>query len=135
MAAPRRRQSCCSSFHSSSSRSYTVLTDGRGGGSLELIADIRKTFDSQFGVDADIRLRGDAPILILFGPSGAGKTTVLRCIAGLEPLTSGRIVFGGEDWTSTPPQKRSVGYVFQEYALFPHLDVEANIAYGLHGLD
>src|SRR6266704_658916 len=60
-----------------------------------------------------------ASTTILFGPSGAGKTTVLRCIAGLEKLDAGRIVFDGQDWTNVPPQKRSIGYLFQDYALFP----------------
>jgi len=101
---------------------------------LELIAEIRKRFDSRFSVEAALYLRGDAPIGILFGPSGAGKTTVLRCIAGLETMKDGRIVFDGQAWTNIPPQQRPVGYVFQEYALFPHLDVESNIAYGLKRL-
>jgi molybdate transport system ATP-binding protein len=100
---------------------------------MELTAEIRKSFDSRFRVEADIRLRGEAPILILFGPSGAGKTTVLRCIAGLESLTSGRILVDGADWSNVPPQRRPVGYLFQEYALFPHLSVEKNVAYGARG--
>jgi molybdate transport system ATP-binding protein len=102
---------------------------------LELIAEIRKSFDNRFRVEADIRVHGEAPVLILFGPSGAGKTTVLRCVAGLEALDGGRIVFDGQDWMRVPPQQRPVGYVFQEYAIFPHLDVEANIAYGIRRLD
>jgi len=102
--------------------------------SLELIAEIRKNFDDRFRIDAEIRIAGTAPTVILFGPSGAGKTSVLRCIAGLEPVTSGRILLNGRDWTNLPPQRRPIGYVFQEYALFPHLTVESNIAYGLRRL-
>ena len=106
---------------------------------MELIADIRKSFASGFRIEADLRLdssaSGDAPVLILFGPSGAGKTSILRCIAGLDRLNSGRILFDGHDWTSTPPQGRPFGYVFQQPALFPHLDVNSNIQYGLRGFD
>jgi len=101
---------------------------------LELIADIRKAFDAGFTVEADLRIRGEAPIVVLFGPSGAGKTTVLRCIAGLESMIGGHVTFNGQSWNGVPPQKRPVGYVFQDYALFPHLDVESNIAFGLRRL-
>ena len=67
----------------------------------------------------------------LLGPSGCGKTTLLRIIAGLEPPSSGTIVIDGTDITSFPPQKRNVGIVFQNYALFPHMSVFENVAYGL----
>jgi molybdate transport system ATP-binding protein len=97
---------------------------------LLLTADIVKQFEGGPRIEASIRIADAAAITILFGPSGAGKTTVLRCIAGLEPLTAGRIIFGGEDYTKTPPQRRPVGYLFQDYALFPHLRVRDNIAYG-----
>jgi len=76
---------------------------------------------------------------VLLGASGCGKTTLLRAIAGFETCSEGRIelagtlVDGGEPRTHVPPEKRSVGIVFQEYALFPHLDVEANVAYGVRG--
>ncbi len=96
-----------------------------------LIADIARHFEGGPQVEASIRITDAASVTILFGPSGAGKTTVLRCIAGLERLTAGRIVFDGIDWTNVPPQKRSVGYLFQEYALFPHLRVRDNIGYGV----
>jgi len=62
----------------------------------------------------------------LVGPSGAGKSSVLRVAAGLAP---GRVTYDGEDWTHLPPERRSIGFVFQDYALFPHLDVRDNIAY------
>src|SRR5215510_1062293 len=99
------------------------------GGSLLLTADIVKQFDGGPRVEASIRIQDASSITILFGPSGAGKTTVLRCIAGLETLTSGRIVFEGEEWTHMPPQRRPAGYLFQDYALFPHLRVRDNIGY------
>jgi iron(III) transport system ATP-binding protein len=67
----------------------------------------------------------------LLGPSGCGKTTLLRMIAGLEPPSSGTIAMDGVDITSYPPQKRNVGIVFQNYALFPHMSVYENVAYGL----
>ncbi len=85
-------------------------------------------------------LRALAPIEIeiregeffsLLGPSGCGKTTLLRMIAGLEPPSTGTIVVDGVDITSFPPQKRNVGIVFQNYALFPHMSVFENVAYGL----
>ena len=96
-----------------------------------LTADVVKQFDGGPRVEASIRIRDAASITILFGPSGAGKTTVLRCIAGLESLSSGRIIFDGEDWTAIPPQRRPVGYLFQDYALFPHLRVRQNIGYAV----
>lgn len=69
--------------------------------------------------------------LTLLGPSGCGKTTTLRIIAGLERPTSGRVFLEGADVTSLPPEKRHVNTVFQSYALFPHMNVFQNIAYGL----
>jgi spermidine/putrescine transport system ATP-binding protein len=73
----------------------------------------------------------------LLGPSGCGKTTTLRMIAGFSDPTSGTVLVGGEDVTSTPPHKRDVNTVFQSYALFEHLDVRGNVGFGLRrrGLD
>lgn len=73
----------------------------------------------------------EGEILALLGPSGCGKTTVLRIIAGLERPDAGRVFLAGHDATDWPPEKRRVGVVFQSYALFPHLSVGANVAYGL----
>ncbi len=70
-------------------------------------------------------------ILALLGPSGCGKTTVLRIVAGLERPDQGRLLLAGRDATDWPPERRGVGLVFQSYALFPHLSVGANVAYGL----
>src|SRR3954463_8126947 len=67
----------------------------------------------------------------LLGPSGCGKTTTLRMIAGFERPTSGRILLDGNDVARVPPHQRSVNTVFQSYALFPHLDVAKNVAFGL----
>lgn len=66
----------------------------------------------------------------LLGPSGCGKSTVLRCVAGLERPDGGRVEVGGRDVTGLPPEARHVGLVFQDYALFPHLTVLGNVAYG-----
>ena len=80
------------------------------------------------GVDLDI-LEGE--FITLLGPSGSGKTTVLRMIAGFEKPDSGSIVLGGKDVSQLPPYDRDVNTVFQDYALFPHMDVITNIEYGL----
>jgi iron(III) transport system ATP-binding protein len=84
------------------------------------------------GLDLDV---GPGEILCLLGPSGCGKTTLLRLASGLEPLQQGRITLGGqliaEPGRETPPEGRGVGFVFQDYALFPHLTVEENVAFGL----
>ncbi|QOR36850.1 ABC transporter ATP-binding protein [Clostridium sp. 'deep sea'] len=74
-------------------------------------------------------------LLALLGPSGCGKTTLLRIIAGLAKPDSGRILINGKDITNLPPQKRNTALVFQSYALFPHLNVAENIAYGLKNKD
>lgn len=70
-------------------------------------------------------------LLALLGPSGSGKTTLLRLVAGLEHPDAGRVIFGEQDATALPVQQRAVGFVFQHYALFRHLTVADNIAYGL----
>ena len=69
--------------------------------------------------------------MVLLGPSGCGKTTTLRMIAGFVAPTAGAIRLGGHDITRQPPWKRNTGLVFQSYALFPHLTVAENIAFGL----
>ena len=87
----------------------------------------------------DLALVAGSETVGLVGPSGAGKTTVLRAIAGLVRPRSGRIEAGGGVWLDTeagidvPPERRSVGLVFQEYALFPHLTVAQNVAFGARG--
>jgi putative spermidine/putrescine transport system ATP-binding protein len=81
------------------------------------------------GVDLEI---ADGEFFSMLGPSGSGKTTTLRMIAGFEQPTSGRVLLHGRDVTAVPPFDRDVNTVFQDYALFPHMTVEENIAYGLH---
>ncbi|GII78149.1 sn-glycerol-3-phosphate import ATP-binding protein UgpC [Sphaerisporangium rufum] len=73
----------------------------------------------------------DGEFFALLGPSGCGKTTLLRTIAGLETATAGRVTIGGTEVTGLPPGRRDVAMVFQDYALFPHMDVTTNIAYPL----
>ena len=80
------------------------------------------------GVDLEIR-RGE--FFTMLGPSGSGKTTTLRLIAGFERPDEGRIMLGGEDVAGRPPYERDVNTVFQDYALFPHMTVGENVAYGL----
>lgn len=72
-------------------------------------------------------------LVCLLGPSGCGKTTLLRCIAGLERQDKGELYLGGRDVSQLAPQARDYGILFQSYALFPNLSVEANIGYGLTG--
>ncbi len=70
-------------------------------------------------------------LVVVMGPSGCGKSTLLRAIAGLEPVVEGSILLNGLDATTLPPHRRNIGFVFQDLALFPHLGVGENIAYGL----
>lgn len=70
-------------------------------------------------------------VVVVLGPSGSGKSTLLRAVAGLEPLAAGRVLVDGTDQASVSPHRRGVGLMFQDHALFPHLDVAANVAFGL----
>jgi sulfate transport system ATP-binding protein len=95
------------------------------------IRNIAKTFGispALHGLDLDIR---SGELIGLLGPSGSGKTTLLRIIAGLETPSAGQVFFGNEDASMRSVQERRVGFVFQHYALFRHMTVAANIAYGL----
>src|SRR6185312_12646961 len=96
----------------------------------ELICRCRKRFSASFEIDADLRIPLDSsPVTVLFGPSGAGKTTLLRLIAGLDRPDSGTIVFRGREWfgaANLSPQERRASFLFQDYAIFPHLTVAEN---------
>src|SRR5689334_6661740 len=81
------------------------------------------------GFDLDV---GEGEFLALLGPSGCGKTTALRLLAGFLQPTAGRILVDDRDVSALPAHKRNAGMVFQDYALFPHMTVEDNIAFGLH---
>jgi spermidine/putrescine transport system ATP-binding protein len=100
------------------------------GGTVTL-NDLTKRFGSQCAVDGICAEITGGEFFSLLGPSGCGKTTTLRMLAGFEEPTSGRIVLDGADVTHLPPNKRRVNTVFQHYALFPFLDVRANVAFGL----
>lgn len=95
------------------------------------LKDVCKIFGAHKAVaklDLDI---ASGQLVALLGPSGCGKTTSLRMIAGLETPTKGKILFDGAEITKSPPQHRGVGMVFQRFALFPHMNVEQNISFGL----
>ncbi len=103
---------------------------GGGGGRIELVA-LRKSYGAQLvlkGIDLVIE---SGEFFSLLGPSGCGKTTTLRLIGGFEENQSGRILIDGTDIAGVPPEKRPVNTVFQSYALFPHLSVADNVAFGL----
>jgi putative spermidine/putrescine transport system ATP-binding protein len=95
------------------------------------LTSLRKEFGDVVAVDSVDLDVADGEFLTLLGPSGSGKTTVLRMIAGFEQPTSGTIELAGVDVTQVPPYSRDVNTVFQDYALFPHMDVLANVEYGL----
>jgi molybdate transport system ATP-binding protein len=98
-----------------------------------LLIDIRK---ARPALRARLAIPLDAgPITVLFGESGGGKTTLLRCLAGLDRPDEGTIRFRGELWDGLSPQERRIGFLFQEHALFPHLSVARNIGHGLRGPD
>src|SRR4051794_26109492 len=78
-------------------------------------------------VDLDV---ADGELVALLGPSGCGKTTTLRMVAGFVAPSAGRVRIGGRDVTATPPHARDTGMVFQSYALFPHMTVAQNVAFG-----
>ena len=95
---------------------------------------IRKTFGATEvlkGIDIEV---ADREFLVFVGPSGCGKSTLLRTIAGLEAVDSGRVLIGDEDVTDLEPSQRGVAMVFQSYALYPHMSVYENIAFGLRML-
>jgi spermidine/putrescine transport system ATP-binding protein len=96
------------------------------------LIDVSKTFDDTLVLDnINLYIRRNE-FLTLLGPSGCGKTTTLRIIGGFEEPTTGKVLFEGKDITHVPPYKRKVNTVFQRYALFPHMNVEENIAFGLN---
>ena len=98
---------------------------------IELI-DVKKEFDGDTVAVDNFNLEVKKGEFVTFlGPSGCGKTTTLRMIAGFELPSSGKILLNGEDISKLPPNKRPVNTVFQKYALFPHLNVYDNVAFGL----
>ncbi|WP_309061526.1 ABC transporter ATP-binding protein [Streptomyces sp.] len=107
-----------------------TTTAGNGGGDVRLTG-ISKTYGSFTAVHPLDLTVPQGSFFALLGASGCGKTTTLRMIAGLEEPTSGTVHLGDQDVTALPPYKRPVNTVFQSYALFPHLDIFENVAFGL----
>jgi thiamine transport system ATP-binding protein len=101
---------------------------------LELSA-VTKRYGEETALDGVSLSIDDGEFFTLVGPSGCGKTTTLRLVAGFEPPTAGRVSFDGRDVAGVPPEDRGVGVVFQNYALFPHMSVAENVAYGLRFSD
>ncbi len=96
-----------------------------------LLTGVRKAYGDVVAVDSvDLEI-AQGEFFTMLGPSGSGKTTTLRMIAGFERPDAGRIGLGGQDVTGRPPYARDVNTVFQDYALFPHMDVTENVGYGL----
>jgi len=98
--------------------------------SLELVG-VAKTFGTVHAVDGVSLSVASGEFFTLLGPSGCGKTTLLRLVAGIHPATSGRVLLNGRDITHAPMHSRNLAMVFQNYALFPHLNVFDNVAFGL----
>ena len=95
------------------------------------LTDISKSFGEQVILDKlNLSIR-ENEFLTLLGPSGCGKTTTLRILGGFESPDSGRVIFDGKDISNLPPNKRNLNTVFQKYALFSHMSIEENIAFGL----
>ena len=93
--------------------------------------DLLKRFDDVVAVDSVNLTIEKGEIFALLGSSGCGKSTLLRMLAGFETPTSGRVLLGGADMVNIPPYDRPVNMMFQSYALFPHLSVWDNVAFGL----
>src|SRR5919109_522872 len=95
------------------------------------VFDLRKAFGDVVAVCGSTFTVGDGEFFCLLGPSGCGKTTTLRMIAGLELSSSGRILLGDEDVTFKQASRRDIAFVFQLFALYPHMNVRKNIGYPL----
>jgi multiple sugar transport system ATP-binding protein len=95
------------------------------------LVEVTKKFDSNTAVDQISLTAADKEFVVLVGPSGCGKTTTLRMIAGLEEATEGNIYIGERKVNNVPPKDRDIAMVFQNYALYPHMSVFKNLAFGL----
>ena len=96
-----------------------------------VIRDVRKAFGLTAVIHGVTVTIGDGEFVVLVGPSGCGKSTLLRMIAGLENITSGEISIGGLVVNDLPPKERDIAMVFQNYALYPHMTVAANMGFSL----
>ena len=99
--------------------------------SLIELRNISKSFEDTLVLDDFNLTVNENEFITLLGPSGCGKTTTLRIVGGFETPDSGQVFFEGKDITNVPPNKRHLNTVFQKYALFPHMSIEQNIAFGL----
>jgi putative spermidine/putrescine transport system ATP-binding protein len=109
---------------------HTTSTNTSGGDTVEF-ADVTKSYGDKevlHSFNLDIAA---GEMISLLGPSGCGKSTALRCLSGFESITTGSIRIGGQDVIAVPPQRRGIGMVFQQYSLFPNLNVLQNVAFGL----
>ncbi|MBR8133178.1 ABC transporter ATP-binding protein [Burkholderia ambifaria] len=97
---------------------------------VQIVDAVKKFGETEVVRNVNLTVR-QGELFALLGSSGSGKSTLLRMLAGLETVTSGKILIDGEDLAQMPPYKRPVNMMFQSYALFPHMSVEANVAYGL----
>ena len=97
-----------------------------------ILKNIRKTYDNNKTVINNVNLEiKDKEFIVLVGASGCGKSTLLRMIAGLEDISSGEIYIDDKKVNNIPPKDRDIAFVFQSYALYPHMTVRENIAFGL----
>ena len=95
------------------------------------LRNVSKSFDKDIGIE-DVSLKiDDGDFVVLLGPTGAGKTTTLRCIAGLEKPDNGEILIDGRNVVEESPAQRDVAMVFQQYSLYPHLSVRENLEFPL----
>src|SRR2546422_9802307 len=96
-----------------------------------MMKNLNKKYDEVHAVkDVNLHIR-DKEFMVLVGPSGCGKSTTLRMIAGLEEITSGQILIGDRVVNDLPPKDRDIAMVFQNYALYPHMNVYDNLSFGL----
>lgn len=109
------------------------MTEAPTPGPFLRLEKLRKSFAGQTVLEEVSLTVEEGAILVLLGPSGSGKTTLLRLISGFEIPDDGTVTVGEDDVTALPPERRHFGMVFQHYALFPHMTVAANIAFGLEG--
>lgn len=96
-----------------------------------MLSEVSKSYGNVTAVQSATLHIGEGELVTFLGPSGCGKTTTLRMIGGFVEVSSGRILVGKSDVTHLPPSKRNMGFVFQNYALFPHMTVAENVAFGL----